>query len=275
MITRRNLLSALPFAAAVPGYAFGVEPYWLETVIQPVTIPGLKGKIRVLHLSDFHASREVPFSTIAKAVALGIAAKPDLICLTGDFITRAERTDFAAYSALLRPLKKLAPTFASLGNHDGGWAGNSDSYEDSSLVRAMLADADIPLLQNSSWVLQLGGTEIRLAGVADLWSGHVDPEAAMPAASRELPTILMAHNPDTKDVVASSRWDLMLSGHTHGGQVLVPLIGDSYIPVRDHRYIAGLKPWGTRQIYITRGVGSLAGVRFMCRPEVTVLDLAG
>ena len=65
----------------------------------------------------------------------------------------------------------------------------------------------------------------------------------------------------------------MLSGHTHGGQVLIPLVGERYAPVQDKRFVAGLKRWEGRQIYVTRGVGSLAGIRFRCRPEITVLDL--
>ena len=68
---------------------------------------------------------------------------------------------------------------------------------------------------------------------------------------------------------------VVLSGHTHGGQVVLPLVSERFLPVRDKRYVAGLKPWNGRQIYVTRGVGSIDGVRVNCRPEVTLLDLAG
>ena len=73
---------------------------------------------------------------------------------------------------------------------------------------------------------------------------------------------------------AAYDWDLMLSGHTHGGQIIVPLYGAPFHAVSDRRYMAGLKPWGSRQIHVTRGVGNLLGVRFNCRPEVSLLEVA-
>ena len=97
-------------------------------------------------------------------------------------------------------------------------------------------------------------------------------------AFRELgpgPVVAMSHNPDTKELLAGYPWNLMLSGHTHGGQVIVPLYGPPIVPVRDLRYLEGLKPWGERLIHVTRGVGNLMGVRFGCRPEVAILELVG
>ena len=85
--------------------------------------------------------------------------------------------------------------------------------------------------------------------------------------------VLLAHNPDSKDILGAYPWDLMLSGHTHGGQVIVPFDGPRFAPVEDKRYVAGLKPWGTRQIHVSRGVGNVGGVRFRCRPEVSLLSV--
>jgi predicted MPP superfamily phosphohydrolase len=239
-----------------------------------VAIPKLRGHVRILHLSDLHASSVVPLSLLSAAIDRGIQARPDLICLTGDFITDAEPIDWAGYSSLLSRLSKTAPTFATLGNHDGGvWAAGREGLRDASSVMMLLSDAHIPLLHNSSRVLEFRDSLLRLSGVGDMWSMEVDADSALPEQLVGIPTVLMAHNPDTKDLVDSRPWDLMLSGHTHGGQVLVPVLGDRYAPVRDKRFISGLKQWEGRQIYITRGVGSLAGVRFNCRPEITVLDL--
>jgi hypothetical protein len=86
---------------------------------------------------------------------------------------------------------------------------------------------------------------------------------------------LLAHNPDSKDILGAYPWDLMLCGHTHGGQVRLPIVGPAFAPVRDKRYVEGLKPWNDRLIFVTRGVGNYVGVRFNCRPEVSLLNLVG
>ena len=84
--------------------------------------------------------------------------------------------------------------------------------------------------------------------------------------------MVVAHNPDSKDYLKDYRWDLLLSGHTHGGQIVLPFV-QNFAAVRDKRFIAGLYRWEGRQIYITRGVGSLMGIRFNCRPESSILTL--
>jgi predicted MPP superfamily phosphohydrolase len=85
--------------------------------------------------------------------------------------------------------------------------------------------------------------------------------------------ILLNHNPDAKDLVRSFEWDLMLCGHTHGGQVRLPLIGAPFAPVQDKRYLHGLYAWDKRWLHITSGVGNLHGLRFNCRPEISLLTV--
>jgi predicted MPP superfamily phosphohydrolase len=263
-------------AGCVPAYAFGVEPNWLERTFHRVKLPckNLTSAVRILHLSDFHASATVPFSLIEKAVELGLETKPDVICLTGDFVTDATPVDEAEYARILRRLSSAAPIFATLGNHDGGlWASTVGGLNDRAMVRGLLQASNVPILHNQSEVVRVRNQAIRFAGVGDLWSDCVDAELAFTDVPAEDPAILLAHNPDTKDVVAERPWDLMLSGHTHGGQVVLPFVGERFVHVRDKRFIAGLKQWKGRQVYITRGVGSIDGVRVNCRPEVTILDL--
>jgi uncharacterized protein len=275
-LTRRKLLSLIPLAGCAPAYAFGVEPNWLERTFHRVKLPckNLTSGVRVLHLSDFHASPVVPFSLIENSVELGLEAKPDVICLTGDFVTDATPFDEAEYARILRRLSSAAPVFASLGNHDGGrWGAKVGGLKDTSAVRALLRATKVPLLHNRSEVVRVRDQSIRLAGVGDLWSDGVDANLAFENVPADDPAILLAHNPDTKDLLADRPWDLMLSGHTHGGQVVLPILGERFVPVRDKRFIAGLKQWNERQIYVTRGVGNIDGVRVNCRPEVTVLDL--
>jgi predicted MPP superfamily phosphohydrolase len=275
-VTRRKLLSLLPVAGCAPAYAFGVEPNWLERTFQRVKLPckNLTSGARVLHLSDLHASSSVPFALIEKSVELGLEAKPDVICLTGDFVTDNSAFDEVEYARILRRLSSAAPIFASLGNHDGGaWSDWAGGFKDTSVVRALLSAGNVPLLHNSSEVVRVRDQSIRFAGVADLWSDDVDGDLAFANVSADDPAIVLAHNPDTKDVLADKPWDLMLSGHTHGGQVVLPMLGERFVPIRDKRFIAGLKQWNGRQVYVTRGVGSIRGVRVNCRPEVTILDL--
>jgi predicted MPP superfamily phosphohydrolase len=257
-------------------YAFGVEPNWLERTYHRVKLPckSLASGVRILHLSDFHASSVVPFSLIETSVEIGLEAKPDVICLTGDFVTDAAPFDEAEYARILRRLSSAAPVLASLGNHDGGsWAARFGGFKDSSLVQGLLRAGNVSLLHNRSEVIRVRYQSIRFAGVGDLWSEGVDGDLAFADVRADDPAILLAHNPDTKDVLAGRPWDLMLSGHTHGGQVVLPFLGERFVPVRDKRFIAGLKQWNGRQVYVTRGVGSIRGVRVNCRPEVTVLDL--
>jgi predicted MPP superfamily phosphohydrolase len=236
----------------------------------------LTSGVRILQLSDFHASPVVPFSLIENAVALGLDAKPDVICLTGDFVTDATPFDEAEYARILRRLSSAAPVFATLGNHDGGpWGASVGGHKDTSVVRGLLRSANVPLLHNRSEVVRVRDQNIRFAGVPDLWSREVNGDLAFADVRADDPAILLAHNPDTKDVLADRPWDLMLSGHTHGGQVVLPVVGARFVPVRDKRFIAGLKQWNGRQVYVTRGVGNIDGVRVNCRPEVTVLDLVG
>jgi predicted MPP superfamily phosphohydrolase len=207
-------------------------------------------------------------STIDRAITLGLSVKPDLVCVTGDFVTRAYGYDADYYVSILKRLPRAAPTFAVLGNHDGGkWAGTRFGDLDTRKVRSLLDRAGIQLLYNRAVAFQ----SLTLIGVGDMWANEIDADAAFALAPSRGPRILLSHNPDSKEVLGAYDWDLMLSGHTHGGQVIIPFEGPRYAPVMDKRYVAGLKPWRDRQIHVTRGVGNVGGVRFRCRPEVSLL----
>ncbi|MDP9087467.1 MAG: phosphodiesterase YaeI [Pseudomonadota bacterium] len=275
-MTRRKLLSLIPLSGCAPLYAFGLEPNWLQRTFHQVKLPcrDLTSGVRILHLSDFHASQIVPFSLIERSVELGLEAKPDVICLTGDFVTDATPVDEVEYERILRRLSSAAPVFASLGNHDGGaWSAQVGGFTDSSMVRRLLRSSNISLLHDRSETVRVRDQSIRFAGLADLWSDALNGDGAFADVPGDDPAILLAHNPDTKDFFPDRPWDLMLSGHTHGGQVVLPFIGHRFVPVRDKRFIAGLKPWNGRQVYVTRGVGNVRGMRVNCRPEVSLLDL--
>lgn len=128
----------------------------------------------------------------------------------------------------------------------------------------------ITVLFNQATVIATPNRQFELVGTGDLWAGQCKPP---PASEANLPRLMLAHNPDSKEVMRDEPWDLMLCGHTHGGQLHVPLVGEPFAPVEDKRYVAGLNAFGERHIYTTRGVGSLYGLRLNCRPEVTMLEL--
>jgi predicted MPP superfamily phosphohydrolase len=231
--------------------------------------------VKILHLSDLHASWAVSLGFIQEAVELGLQLKPDLICLTGDFITN-QYADFDAYARVLAKLSAAAPAFACLGNHDGGgWSGIHGGYTTTQPVRQLLQQSRIELLHNRCAALRLNGRDIIITGVADAWAENVDLPAAFPAseAGGAATRILLSHNPDTKEFLKFHPWDLLLCGHTHGGQIVLPLLGAPWAPVRDKRFIAGLYSWENRWIHITRGVGNVHGGRFNCPPEVSLVTL--
>jgi hypothetical protein len=272
---RKFLLSAFASASAFVAYPTLLEPRWFDVVRTNIKLrPQSRGRLRILQLTDLHASRVVPLSLIGSAVDAGLAENPDIVCLTGDFITSREDFDSKEYASILRKLSAAKPTYATLGNHDGGaWAGRGRGFKNHKLVDRILDEAGVELLHNRSLVLDAQGQKVVLAGVGDLWADEIDARRALQDAPADLPVVLMSHNPDSKEVLRPVPFDLMLSGHTHGGQVILPYYGTSLAAVRDHRYIAGRYDWDGRQMYISRGVGSLFGIRFRCRPEVTILDV--
>jgi len=250
-----------------------VEPHWLAVRRHEVKLKGTGGRpVRLLQLSDFHASEQVSLDFIQSAVLRGLQLKPDLICLTGDLVTW--RYDaFRRYAEILKPLADAAPVYAVLGNHDGGrWVGAA-GYPDTGPVRELLSGARIELLHNRSAAIRINERPITLAGVGDLWAEELDGAAAFDRSQGDATTILLAHNPDSKDVLGEHRWDLMLSGHTHGGQCDLVFFGTPFAPVRDKRCVKGLHRWNERWIHVTAGVGNLHGVRFNCRPEISLLTL--
>jgi len=112
--------------------------------------------------------------------------------------------------------------------------------------------------------------------VGDVWAGECNPQRAFASGpAGRLPTVLLSHNPDTKDLLRQFIWDLMLAGHTHGGEVELPFLGQPFAPVVDKRFVRGLHRWEDRWLHVSKGVGSLHGIRVNCPGDVTLLRLVG
>ena len=141
------------------------------------------------------------------------------------------------------------------------------------LVGTMLTDADITVLHNSARRIEVNGKPMQLVGLGDLWAQELNGQKTFENAEKLMTTVVLSHNPDSKSAVADFGWDLMLCGHTHGGQCKLPFFGTPFAPVIDKRYVAGLKEWRGRWIHVTKGVGNLHGMRFNCRPEVSLVRM--
>ena len=278
--TRRAFLATLAVGGAglsAGAYARYAEPAWLEVseiTLEPGIFPAPIG-LRILHLSDLHFGPHVSLELIERAVELGLAQRPNLIALTGDFVTgRLRETE--AYAAVLRRLSAVAPTFACLGNHDAiVAAGPVGEIARTAAVMGLLRLAQIDVLVNETREVAVRGGRLKVSGLGDLWTGQNHPARCLTpirGPGREpLPHLLLNHNPDARLAAMPYHWDLMLCGHTHGGQVGVPGLAEWIAPVRDKSHIEGLRKRAGRLIHITRGVGSLYGVRFWCRPQVSLL----
>lgn len=279
-ISRRTFLLRAGASLSAAATTFGYMRYWeSENVeVSQTTIPNgtvaLQHPLKVLHLSDLHASAQVSLEYLQRAIEKSLLHNPDLILLTGDFIT-GTFSQISHYSNILSLLSAAAPTFAVSGNHDGGdWAALAGGYQTLDVIEKLLSLASIPLLHNRAQKVLCAGNTLWLVGVGDIWNNALDAEKAfssLPEQSTE-PVILLSHNPDSKERLAKYPWDIMLSGHTHGGQLVVPFINyRPFLPVRDTRYAEGLNRYDNRWIYTTRGLGNLHGLRFNCPPEASVL----
>jgi uncharacterized protein len=259
-------------------YARRVEPTWLELNRWDLPIAGLPAPfagLKVVQLSDLHCSRHVTPAYVGEAVDLALAQRPDLVVLTGDFVHRGYR-HVAEAAAGVRRLAAPLGVYAVLGNHDYSIRNALGVRRFKHLHRAVadaLAANGVRVLRNESVRLERNGATLDLAGVDDLWSRACDPERAFTGLEESAPRLVLAHNPRTVERLAGRRCDLMLSGHTHGGQVDWPGLGRVALSRRAKRFAAGLYRHGHTLLYVHKGVGFGWRFRFGVRPEVAVFTL--
>lgn len=259
-------------------YGVRVEPTWLEVTQTPIGVRDLPAGFhgcRIVQLSDFHCSRHVTSAYLAEAVDLAQAQEPDLVVLTGDFVHRGYRYVNQVAQALARLSAPLG-VYAVLGNHDFS-VRNALGIRRHRRLHLAVADAlrlrGIGVLENEFVQLRRAGTALNLIGVADLWSRMCDLERAFTGLDPRLPCVMLAHNPRTVEHLAGRRCDLMLSGHTHGGQINWPGLGCPILSKRARQFMAGLYRYQDTHLYVNKGVGFGIRFRFGARPEVAVLVL--
>lgn len=259
-------------------YAIRVEPTWLEVNRLAVSIRSLPASFagfKVVQMSDFHGSRQVTSAYLDEAVGLAQDQAGDIVVLTGDFIHKGN-LHIDRVAASLGRLRAPSGVFAVLGNHDFSVRNALGIRRYQDLHREVgdaLASQGIYVLRNETVPLRRGNDVVYLAGVEDLWSRMCDPEASLAGVPADCPRIVLAHNPLTVEKLDGQRCDLMLSGHTHGGQVMVPGLGRLALGPGGRRFSAGLYRVGHTWLYVNKGIGFGLPIRYRVRPEVAVFSL--
>ncbi len=280
LLTRRRFLQltgSLALSGAA-GFAYTrlLEPTWVEVVEQPLIIPNLPEHLtgrRIAQLSDIHLGEYTGPEKLWSAVEQINRLAPDLVFLTGDYVTSSA----SQAAGLVDSLRALhAPTYAILGNHD--------LWTDRAIVTRSLAETPVRLLVNRGEEALPG---LFVAGVDDIWSGQPDIHAALDGAPGGGVSLLLAHEPDFFDHVADAHAPVAVqfSGHSHGGQVRFPSTTPDgaglwtrapILPRYGERYPIGLYKVGDRQVYTNRGLGVWPlPFRLNCRPEITIFALQG
>ena len=225
-------------------------------------------------LSDFHYDEYFSSHPLHAAIGMVNGLRPDLIVLTGDFVSLpfSGRNDRQAARAadpcaqLLRQMRAPHGLWAILGNHD--------FFSDPDHITSVLRAEGIQVLENQSAAIEGNGGRFWLAGVGDVLGKDADLNATLHDVPTGEATVLLAHEPDYADHAATFPVDLQLSGHSHGGQVRFPFVRPLYLPEMAKKYIAGLYTIGPLTLYTNAGLGTvLLPVRFRCPPEITMLTV--
>jgi predicted MPP superfamily phosphohydrolase len=271
---RRRFLKKVGLAALGPGVVVGatypfLEAKWCGLTRRTIALPNLPSAfrgIRIALLADVHHGPFVPLAYIRQVVAMTNALDPDIVILAGDYVHQ-HRKYIAPGIEELGKLRARLGRFAVRGNHD------NCRFE--SLSQAALADARLPDLNNTGVWLEHGKGRLRICGVGDLWTDWQDLKRALDDATERDAVLLLSHNPDYVETIRDRRVGLVLSGHTHGGQVVVPGLGAPIVPSRyGQKYLYGLVQGPCCRVFVTRGVGTISPpVRFLCRPEVALITL--
>jgi uncharacterized protein len=253
-------------------YAYFIEPNWIEINSLQLTLPHLAAEFdgyKIVQISDIHVNKWMTTARLNRIVRLVNQQKPDLIAVTGDFVTRSQE----------RFIPNLNATIGQLSAKDGiyGVLGNHDYSVNAAEVEKILAKNNIINLKNTFYTLQRNSAKLHLAGVDDVCFGKDRLDLVLKNLPSDGATILLAHEPDFADKSkVTGRFDLQLSGHSHAGQIRIPFLPPLVLPTFGKKYYSGLYQLGEMKLYTNRGLGMTGfHLRFNCRPEITVFSLVG
>jgi len=257
-------------AAGTWYYATRVEPGWLRVTSLSLVLPRLHpafDNYRIIHISDIHLGTWINRQRLATIVDYINHLHGNLIAITGDFVTDIYHNTPIDLTDTLSALDAPDGIFAVLGNHD--------YWSDVTTIRQILEASGVTELRNSVHTLRRGGGTLHIAGIDNYWENKARLRDVLAQLPPEGAAILLAHEPDYAVVSAQSgRFDLQLSGHTHGGQFIIPKIGPLTLPMYGRRYPDGLYQTDGMYIYTNRGIGTARQqFRLNCRPEIAMITL--
>ena len=274
VVSRRQFLRgalAVPLVgvSAASAYATLIEPYnYLvsQTDIYLKNLPERFENYRITQLTDIHHSRILGIEEVRRVVQLAQQTKPDIFVLTGDYST--------SYRRYIEP---CAEALGSLSAPDGVWAvlGNHDHYTDPELTTRALERQHITVLNNQNTNLKRGPDTLQLSGIDDWTWNATDWTKAFAGLNKDSPTVLLSHQPNVLEFEQTQNVSLILSGHTHGGQIYLPWLGTpAKFAAKDLRFAQGLFRHNDVQLYVSSGTGVIGWpIRFGVRPEIAVLRL--
>ncbi len=284
LLTRRRFLKSAAALVATGGTTYGyattIAPHRLSIEKLTLPVPNLplhRHGTRLALLSDLHAGPRADMDYLKRAINTAADLQPHFLLMPGDFID-SDLSQLETLCKILDPISALIPSYGSTGNHDFAHDFTAGAVAD--IVCNALTSANVRMLRNDfHQPAPAGDGDLCFVGLEDLWSTRLDP-ATLDRAPQNAFTILLSHNPDSYESVARFRFHLMLSGHTHGGQVCIPGIGPLILPVQHRERAAGLFHFPhspanemPHHLYVTRGVGHLLKVRLFCPPEITLITL--
>ncbi len=266
-----TLIATLIIGLCLFLYAHWIEPNWIEVNAIDVQLPHLAKEFngyKIAQISDIHVDKQMSQQYLTRLFKLVNQQQPDLIALTGDYVTKGSEK-FIPKLATLSQLKPKDKTVAVLGNHDYA------SYTHNQATKDILQQTNILNLANTIYSLKRGNAMLHIAGVDDVWVRKDDLNAVLQQLPADGAAILLAHEPDFADIsAATGRFDLQLSGHSHAGQIRFPFSKPIILPPLGRKYYSGLYVIGDMIQYTNRGIGSShLHLRFNSRPEITVFTL--
>jgi uncharacterized protein len=268
----------MTLAIAEEGTVFEPNHPKLVRVDVPLArLPSAFDGFTIVQLSDFHYDDLSSIVPIHTAIEVSNRLNPDLIVLTGDFVTVSMWADYLHNKAqaannvdscaqILAQMRARMGVISILGNHDVA--------SDPRRITESLQFHGIPVLRNGSSPLEKDGQRLWLAGLDDALEGKPDVAATLRGLPANEPVLMLAHEPDFADEVTKHPVDLQLSGHSHGGQMRLPFLGAPYLPEMGRKYPGGLYRIGSLKLYTNIGIGTIrVPVRINCPPEITLLTL--
>jgi predicted MPP superfamily phosphohydrolase len=251
-------------------YPLFIERYIVEVnryVIPVLHLPHEFDGLRIIQLTDLHYGPLMPLHVLATVIQKTNELEKDIVVCTGDYVRGAAAArKIETIWTVMANLHALGGVYTVLGNHDH-WASTEESLH-------WLNKSGHINLRHKAIPLSRNGKTLWLGGAGDLWEDHVNLDQVLKDVPDDACRIVLAHNPDTADTNYTTRVDLMISGHTHGGQVKMPFIGTPFLPVRNKAYASGFVRSCKTDVFISRGIGWAAlPVRVNCFPEIAVLNI--